>query len=265
MKKITSLSLGFSFLIMTYTGIMLFLSPHGRVAYWSDWHMLGLTKTEYTNIHTTSMLTFLFFGLLHIYYNWKPLVSYLKDRHKKISFTKEEFVIALGINLFFVVGTLTMMQPLKSFLDFGEDIKADWIAQYGEPPYGHAEETKLKVFCQKMDIDLEQAKKMLAQNHIQFEENDALKTIAQQNATTPKYIYDLIKQKESIHKDSSIPTTLGKRTLGYLSDEGKIDLDTALKILKSKGINDATEGSRVKNLADELDITPYELYQMIKK
>ncbi len=47
MKKITSLSLGMSFLIMTYTGIMLFLCPHGRVAYWSDWHFLGLSKNQY--------------------------------------------------------------------------------------------------------------------------------------------------------------------------------------------------------------------------
>jgi hypothetical protein len=36
-----------SFLIMTYTGIMLFLCPHGRVAYWSDWHFFGLSKNQY--------------------------------------------------------------------------------------------------------------------------------------------------------------------------------------------------------------------------
>lgn len=82
-KKITSLSLGISFLIMTYTGIMLFLCPHGRVAYWSDWHLFGLNKDQYGELHTTSMIVFVLFGILHIFYNWKPILSYLKDKSKK--------------------------------------------------------------------------------------------------------------------------------------------------------------------------------------
>ena len=90
MKKITSLSLGFSFLIMSYTGILLPLAPHGRVSRWLDWHIFGLAKTQYQELHTTSMVIFLFFGILHIYYNWKVIVSYLKDSTKKISFTKKE-------------------------------------------------------------------------------------------------------------------------------------------------------------------------------
>jgi len=72
MKKITSLSLGFSFLIMTYTGLMLFIVPHGRVAYWSDWHLFGLSKSQYGVLHTISIVSFLIFSTLHIYYNWKP-------------------------------------------------------------------------------------------------------------------------------------------------------------------------------------------------
>jgi hypothetical protein len=126
MKKITSLSLGLAFLIMSYTGIMLFLAPKGKVAYWSDWHLFGLTKTQYAEIHATSMLTLLFFAIWHIYYNWKPLVSYLKDTQKKISFTKKEFLIAVGLNLLFVFGTLFMVQPFKAFLDFQESIKNGW-------------------------------------------------------------------------------------------------------------------------------------------
>ncbi len=35
-----------SFLIMTVTGLVLYFVPHGRVAYWVDWKLLGLTKTD---------------------------------------------------------------------------------------------------------------------------------------------------------------------------------------------------------------------------
>ena len=126
MKKITSLSLGFSFLIMSYTGVVLFIAPHGRISRWLDWHFLGLDKVQYQDLHATSMITFLIFGSLHIYYNWKPILSYLRDIDKKISFTKKEFLTAFLINAVFVVGTLFLFQPFKYFLDFGEDIKQSW-------------------------------------------------------------------------------------------------------------------------------------------
>ena len=83
MKKVTSLSLGFSFLIMSYTGVILYIAPHGRIAKWIDWHFLGLDKTQYQELHITSMVTFLVFGILHIYYNWKPIISYMKDSTKE--------------------------------------------------------------------------------------------------------------------------------------------------------------------------------------
>ena len=111
---------------MSYTGVILYIAPHGRIAKWIDWHFLGLDKTQYQELHITSMVTFLVFGILHIYYNWKPIISYMKDSTKKISFTKKEFLIALLLNILFIVGTLTSIQPFKGFIDMGETIKEIW-------------------------------------------------------------------------------------------------------------------------------------------
>lgn len=265
MKKVTSLSLAFAFLIMSYTGIMLFLTPKGRVAYWSDWHLFGLTKTQYADLHTTSMVTFLFFAIWHIYYNWKPIVSYLKDVNKKISFTKKEFLIAFGINLFFVVGTLYHQQPMKAFLQMGDTIKESWVKQYDEPPYGHAEETKLNVLCQKLNIDLAEAKAKLQRNNIVFDETQSLQTIARNNNTTPSAIYKLIKNdKGASHgKEEGVPTSLGRKTLQELSDMHKIDLNRSIELLKAKGVSDVTPESKMKNIADELGIMPVDVYTLL--
>jgi hypothetical protein len=264
MKKVTSLSLGLAFLIMSYTGIMLFLSPHGRVAYWSDWHLLGLTKTQYISLHTTSMLTLLFFALWHIYYNWKPIVSYLKDANKKISFTKREFLIALLINVFFVAGTLYSLQPMKGFLQMGDKIKESWSKQYGEPPYGHAEETKLNVLSRKLQIDLAQAKAILQKNNIVFKEDESLLSIAKNNDMTPSDIYKLIKQ-DTKHDNRGAPSQLGQKTLQELSDMQKIDLEKSIALLKSKGVDDATAQSKVKNIADELGLMPIDVYTLLRE
>jgi len=274
MKKITSLSLGFSFLIMSYTGVILYFVPKGKVAYWADWHFLGLSKTQYGDIHTTSMLTFLLFALLHIYYNWKPLMSYLKDKNKKISFTKKDLLIALGVNLFFVLGTLYMIQPLKGYLDLQENIKDYWAKSYGEPPYSHAEESKLKVFCKKLHIDYDTAVQILKEKNINFKTNDTIATIAKHNDLSPNDIYLLIKTDkttpltELIHtpqdkENSDVPTSLGRKTLQDLSDLQKIDLLQTLRYFHEKKMEDVTKESKMKALADEQDTTPFELYELL--
>ena len=263
MRKITSLTLGFSFLIMSYTGIVLFIVPHGRVAYWADWHLFGLSKSQYGELHTTSMVSFLIFTFLHIYYNWKSIVSYMKDKTKKISFTKKEFLIAFGLNIVFVIGTLMPIQPFKGFIFMGEKIKKSWTKEYGEPPYGHAEETKLKVFCKKLKINLEKAKKILEENKIVFDENESLKIIAKNNDISPNEIYKLIKNNSSSAKEVKGISNMGRKTLQDLSDMNKIDLDRAIKILNAKGITGINANSRIRHIADELEITPFEVYKLI--
>jgi len=264
MKKITSLSLAFSFLIMSYTGLILYIVPQGKIAYWADWHLLGLSKTQYGDLHITSMVTMLFFASFHIYYNWKPLINYMKDTSKKISFTKKEFLIAFGLNAVFVLSTLYMIQPVKSILDLENSIKDYWAKEYGEPPYGHAEESKLSVICSKQGIDLDEAKENLKAENIIFDGNERITDIAKKNKTTPSEIYKIINpHAKKMKKDDETPSNLGRKTLQELSDMGKIDLDRALKYIKKKGV-DTTADTRVKHIADELDTTPRQLYKSIK-
>lgn len=208
MKKITSLSLGISFLIMSYSGIILFIAPHGRISKWLDWHLLGLNKTQYQELHTTSMVIFLLFGLLHIYFNWKSIMCYMKDSSKKISFTKKEFLIALLINIIFVTGSITLSQPFKGFLDFGDSIKDSWGQQ-------------------------------------------STKVISKSNE---KSIEVSIKPP---------PEQLGRKTLQELNDMGNIDLKKAITILESKGLHDIDGTSRIKPIANELELTPTDIYKLL--
>ncbi|MGB5619617.1 MAG: DUF4405 domain-containing protein [Desulfobacterales bacterium] len=77
-RKITSLTAGLAFIVMLVTSIILYVVPQGRVAYWADWKLWGLTKTDWGNIHINLGLLFLIALFLHIYYNWKP-----SSRHDK--------------------------------------------------------------------------------------------------------------------------------------------------------------------------------------
>ena len=276
MKKITSLTLGLSFLVMSYTGTMLFLCPKGKIAYWSDWTLLGLSKEQYGDLHITSMFIFLLFGILHIYYNWHPIVSYLKDKTQKISFTTKELLIALAINAAFIFGTLFAIPPVQTIIDINSDIEQYWENRYGTPPYGHAEESKLKVFVRKVGVDLEGAKKTLISKGISFNESDTLKDIAKMNNISPNDIYQILKKAKKVNKSSvkstkkssgtnDVPPMLGRKTLQELSQLDVINLEKTLKLLMQKGISDASKQSRMKDIADELDMRPIEVFEIIKK
>ncbi len=247
---------------MTYTGIMLFICPHGKVAYWNNWHLFGLSKDQYGQLHTTSMIVMLLFGILHIFYNWKSIVNYMKDKNKKISYTQKEFLIALTINLLFIIGTIFLIQPFKSFLDFEENLKDSWTKTLSEPPYGHAELTKLRIFCKKVGVNYNTAIINLKSKNIIFKTNEKIINIAKENNLTSAKLYNIIKPK-NISKKNSIPSKLGKKTLQELNNMGNIKLNKAIHILQQKGIKNISKKSKIKDIADKLNITPREVYKLI--
>ena len=269
MKKIISLTLAFSFLVMSITGIMLYIVPKGKIAYWANWEMFGLTKTQYGDMHITSMILFLVVTIWHIYYNWKPLMNYLKNSTKQITLFKKELLIALALNFLFVGGTLMGIQPFQGVLDINDDIKAYWQKQYGSPPYGHAEESSLQSFSQRIGVNIQKALELLKDKGIVVEnKSQTLLQIAQQNGISPKDIHYAIKPKGGkittgkATADTGI-SFLGRRTLQELADMDKVNLKKSLLFLQKEGFN-ATPQSRMREAANALGITPYELFDKLK-
>jgi hypothetical protein len=59
-----------------------------------------------------------------------------------------------GVGLLVVgVGTYFQVPPMSTVIDFGESFKDAAAEKYGEPPYGHAELSSLKVFVKKMNLE----------------------------------------------------------------------------------------------------------------
>jgi hypothetical protein len=61
-RGLTSFFTLFGFIIMSITGLVLYIEPAGRVAYWITWQFAGLTKTDWGNIHILSSLLFIVAG-----------------------------------------------------------------------------------------------------------------------------------------------------------------------------------------------------------
>src|SRR6056297_2992323 len=97
MRRITSLTALISFVLLILTSLVLYIVPSGRVAYWAGWKLWGLSKEDWGAVHINLGLLLLLSMILHIYYNWTPLTSYMKDKAKQVRVFTLEFNLSLMI------------------------------------------------------------------------------------------------------------------------------------------------------------------------
>ena len=124
-RRLTSLTASLAFVLMLVTSIILFITPQGRIAYWADWRLWGLTKTDWGNIHINLGLLFLVALSVHIYYNWKPLISYLKNKAKQTKLFAPEFSLAFLITSGFILGSYFLVPPFGWVMSLNDRFKVD--------------------------------------------------------------------------------------------------------------------------------------------
>lgn len=196
-RKIISLTATAAFIILVLTGFVLYIEPHGRVAYWVNWHLWGLTKSQWDGIHINIGILFILTTILHIYHNWKAIISYLKNRASKIRILNGSFVTALFIAFIFVAGTHMGIPPFRWMLELNESIKQEAGKKYGTPPYGHAELSSLETLVFRMGLDLPKSLNGLkAAGILVQDEKEIIQEIARKNNTTPRQIYETIKSAQ---------------------------------------------------------------------
>ena len=257
LKKITSLVMFWSMIMMTYTGIILYIAPHGRVAYWTNWELFGWSKDQFADVHTTFMVLFILTTILHIYYNWKPLTSYMKNEVKAFVFFTKEMMVAIGIVLVFLFGTLYSVVPFSSFLHFGEEMKESWVEKSEEPPYGHAEESSLKDFAQKTGYDVAQLINVLQENGIDASQTDTLENIAIEERKTPGEVFALI--TASLGEKRPKISGLGRKSIDEVAKALGMDSEQFLKELKKMGI----EAKRTDKFKPTLENQGYNVREIV--
>lgn len=271
LRKVTSLCISFSFLVMSYTGVILYIAPKGRVANWTNWKLFGLDKDQYTNLHVTFMVLFVIGILLHIYFNWRPLLHYLKNKSRTFSLLTKEFALALGFNLLFLFGTLYYWVPFEQFLDLQDDIKSSWEKKESKAPYGHAELSSISEFAEKTNTD---AQKIVSQFNAKKLKGVSLEKsiadIAKENSKSPAELFgmiDLTKKTSTSKLSTQVPLKegggYGKLSLKEACEQFAISLDKATAFISAKGHSPKHE-STLKEISDALHVSPMELLQMLQ-
>ena len=267
-RKITSLTILVSFTLLILTSTVLYIVPHGRVAYWSDWHLWGLSKTQWSNLHVNLGLLFLLAGFLHIFYNWKPILACLKDTNGRTRVFNASFNTALLLCLVVGAGTLLDIPPMSTVIRFGESIKEQAAEKYGEPPYGHAELSSLKLLARRTGMDLQKAILLLQRSGIRFSGPwQTIREIARQNDRTPRELYALMKPAIRTPPDTaafpdSPPPGFGRRLLTELCSEYHLDLSRIMTALLQEGL-EVDPDLAIREIAAANNMDPHAFFEIL--
>jgi hypothetical protein len=261
-----SFGLFMALLMMLVSGVVLYIAPPGRVANWTDWRLIGLTRTGWRNQHLIFGFAFILLSLFHLFLvNWKAFFSYIKSKTTQGIKSPAELISILLLSSFFGIGTFYGTQPFSEIIDFGNRFSSSWERQERRAPIPHAELLTLIQLSQQpgMGGDPEALKTKLERSGLKVVSvNETLAEIAQANGMAAEKVYEILAPAE---KEGSILSGkgFGQKTLQQIADEAGVSPTSLQLALHQKGIEAKTDTS-LKKIAEENGIEMKELRQLLE-
>jgi len=279
-RGLTSLIVTLAFLGLATTGVILYISPQGRVANWTDWTVLGLRKQQWAAVHTAASLLFVIASSFHVYFNWRVLVRYLVQ--KRGLHLKREMIGAVAVVAVVFMGTVLEIPPFSSIVALNGNIKAYWENRNAQAPYPHAELSTLSDFSERTGISLPVLQERLAAAG--FAAGDVtsrtLEELAKTRGLSPKELFAKITGTRASGGrgmgsggrgmgaggrgmgSGGRGMGPGRQTVESLCESNGIPLEKALSALRQQGFAARAE-STLRDLADEKGMSPAEVRDLI--
>jgi hypothetical protein len=285
-RALTSVLITAAFLVLLLSGIILFIAPPGRVANWTNWAILGLRKSEWAGLHITFSALFLSAALLHIIFNWRPLLSYFRTRWGEASGLRFEWVAALVLVVGFYVGTRANWPPFTTLIAYSNSIRESWETPRQRAPIPHAELLTLQELANQASVNMSTVSSRLEAKGIKgFTTNTIVQELANQSGLSAQQLYGIMTAAPaepavavgaSMTRSGEPGHGLGrggrsgpgggpgrKKLTEFCADEG-IDLQTALKRLEAKGIKASAELTMREIAVNNGYERPYELLGILR-
>ena len=261
----TSIYMAYSLLLMTITGIVLYIAPPGRIAHWSSWTFIGFTKTEWQALHTIFSFLFVISGTFHVIYNWKPLMHYISEKAKAGKKLRKEFsLVTLTVVVFFIM-TYFNIPPFGSFMDLGEYITESWENPENTPPIPHAELLTVGEFSRTINMPITQIKQKLRKAGIEIKDtNQTIADLASDFKMNPNDIYNLLKTETRQTAGAKFVqgSGFGQKKLSMILKESNISWEDGVKMLSAQEIK-VKGDDKLKNIAEENNISPLEIIKAL--
>jgi len=266
-RAFVSVTTALSFLVMSVTGIVLFITPPGRIAHWTGWRMLALTKDQWSGLHIWFSLIFMIAAIFHLYLNWRPFVSYFRSKMHKAFFFRTEWILAILLCVVVAWGTLTHAGLFSSLLTWNEAIKHGWDTPSDRAPIPHAELMTLSELAQQAEgPEVESMILNLQAAGIEVESPEvALGELAKKAGMTPMQLYGVATGQSRIPRSGGGRGThrqdqpgghgIGRLTLRQYCEQQSLDLQDSVQKLREKGFQADSEMT-VREIAETGGVHP---------
>ncbi|KAA3659798.1 MAG: DUF4405 domain-containing protein [Calditrichaeota bacterium] len=262
-RAFVSLYVTFSFLIMVISGIVLYLSPAGRIAKWTHVYILGLEKESWQAIHIIFTFLFVIAGGFHIWYNWRPFTSYLRTKIQQNISLRKEFFATSFVVLFLLVATLANIPPFSTVIEFGETLTDSWATEQTEPPVPHAESMTFIELAATIDKPVEDLLANLHGSGISAKKNEVVKDVASRNDITPLQVFEKMKTVKVTNASSPYAGRgLGRKNVRDVCSTLQLDLEKSITLLQENGI-EANAEMTLKDIAGKYGKKPVDLMEII--
>lgn len=259
--------MGFSFLMMTITGIVLYIAPPGRVAFWSNWFFVGLSKTQWQSVHTIFSFLFVVSGIFHIVFNWRPLISYLRQKARESLKIRREFVLSTVAVFIIFAGVYADAPPFNYVMEFGEDMTNSWATKETEPPVPHAELLAVYEFAKVVETSTPALLNRLNKSGYRVNDStETIKDIAARYNISPGSLYGSLKEPGASSSSQSKyveGSGFGRKLISEVFKENNIIWEDGIAKLTSAGIKVDKDG-KIRDIAIDNKVSPIELIKALE-
>ena len=263
-RGFTTFLIALSFLMLLTSGIVVYATPRGRTAHWTGWVFAGLDKEQWGGVHTTSALLFILVAGLHLFFNWKVLLNYIRSRRAAGFRLKRELAAAVAVCLLIFAGTLYDVPPLSTVLSFHDQIKDYWERTSTSPPVGHAEELTLERYASQISVPLDEAVDALRTHGVRdTAPTMKVSEIAIEAGVTPEVIHRwILSEGRHTSTEGWAPRPggygLGRMTVGQYCATSGLEPNLLLAELRKRGISASTDHT-MRSVASILNTTPHQV------
>lgn len=294
-RAFTSLVIAACFLALILSGAVLFLAPPGRVANWTQWEILGLTKHGWGDLHIAFGALFVVAGLIHVAFNWRPLLQHLGARWAARGGFRLEGIAAALLALAVFAGTRWEVPPIATLLAWSEALRQGWEDNRARAPIPHAELLTLGELAEEAGVTTEEALARLAAAGVRAPTAETqVQALADEADLTPARVFDVIRGRT--HPGETEPGAserragrggfgrgagaageggsgggggggggVGWKTLRQYCDEQGLDLAAACERLEQRGIRASPEHTLREIATNHGMDRPYVLLDILRE
>lgn len=243
-RGVTTFMLILASAVEIISGVVLYITPPGRIANWTNWTFWGLNKHEWGAMHTIFGYLLLIIIAGHLYYNWRVVVAFVWSRMRKTFNLKRELAVATVISLVVFLGTFWNLPPFSTVMNFGDKVKHSW--ESGASPRGRWKGNSLASSSIPSTVEKEN-------RSMGWKRNNTLSPGLAYAETTPY-------TKRGSPADRG--TGFGRKTLETICSENHVPAQEGLSRLRNQGI-EASATDRIRDLANRSGKRPSEIIQVI--